>query len=105
MLILKDDILNFLLVLKPELKSQGIVSLGLFGSRAKDTNTQNSDIDIVYETSDKFIEEHKGWNAFTYLNENLRDKVSKKFNINVDMFDLNSSSTIINKIKKEAIYV
>jgi len=39
------------------------------------------------------------------LNENLRDKVSNKFNINVDMFDLNSSSHIKNKVKKEAIYV
>jgi predicted nucleotidyltransferase len=105
MTILKNDILNYLQVLKPELNSHGIVSLGLFGSRAKDTNTSNSDIDIVYETFDDFIEEHKGWSAFTYLNENLRDKVSKKFNTNVDMFDLNSSSTIIEKIRKEAIYV
>jgi len=104
-MILKNEILNFLQKLKPELKSQGIISLGLFGSIAKDTNTSNSDIDIVYETSDSFIEQHKGWTAFTYLNENLRDKVSKKFNVHVDMFDLNSSSSIKEKIKKEAIYV
>ncbi len=44
---LKDEVLNFLKILKPELKSQGIISLGLFGSVAKNTNTSSSDIDIV----------------------------------------------------------
>lgn len=105
MIILKNDILNFLKILKPELKSHGIISLGLFGSMAKDTNNSSSDIDIVYETSDSFIKQYQGWTAFTYLNENLRDKVSKKFNVHVDMFDLNSSSSIRDKVKKEAIYV
>ena len=101
----KDDILTFLNTLKPELTANGIISLGLFGSTAKDTNTNNSDIDIVYKTTDEFINKYKGWSAFTYLQTHLRDKVSKKFNTNVDMFDLNSSSNIKNKIEKEAIYV
>ncbi len=103
--LLKDEILSFLKTLKPELKSQGIISLGLFGSIAKNTNTSNSDIDIVYETSDAFINKHKGWSAFTYLNANLRDKIADKFNTKVDMFDLNSSSSIKEKVKREALYV
>ena len=101
----KNEILKFLKVLKPTLYAEGIVSLGLFGSLAKETNTTHSDIDIVYETSDTFINKHKGWNAFTYLNTHLRDKISKKFNTHVDMFDLNSSSTLKDKIKNEALYV
>ena len=79
--------------------------MGLFGSVSKETNNINSDIDIVYETSDKFIDKYKGWSAFTYLNTHLRDKISKKFQTNVDMFDLNSSSSIKEKIKNEALYV
>jgi len=101
----KNEILDFLKILKPELTSKGIVSLGLFGSIAKGTNTSDSDIDIVYETSDIFINSHKGWSAFTYLNINLRDKIIKKFNTPVDMFDLNSSSPLKEKVKKEALYV
>jgi len=101
----KDDILLFLQTLKPELFAQGIVSLGLFGSVAKETNTINSDIDIVYETSDKFINKYKGWSAFTYLNTHLRDKISERFHTHVDMFDLNSSSSIKDKVKEEALYV
>lgn len=101
----KNEILLFLKTLKPELYAQGIISLGLFGSVAKNLNTADSDIDIVYETSDTFLDKHKGWNAFTYLNTHLRDKISAKFNTNVDMFDLNSSSSIKEKVKQEALYV
>ena len=101
----KHEVLKFLKILKPELTAEGIVSLGLFGSVAKDKSTEKSDIDIVYETSDAFINKHKGWSAFTYLNTHLRDKIAKKFNTSVDMFDLNSSSSIVEKVRKEALYV
>ena len=101
----KNEVLNFLKTLKPKLYAEGIVSLGVFGSVAKETNTPKSDIDIVYETSDIFIKKHKGWNAFTYLNTHLRDKIFKKFNTHVDMFDLNSSSSLKNKIREESLYV
>jgi len=101
----KNEILNFLKILKPELASAGVTSLGLFGSIAKDTNTESSDIDIVYETSDIFLNNYKGWNAFTYLNIHIRDKIENKFNTHVDMFDLNSSSSIKEKVKREALYV
>lgn len=101
----KNEILNFLKTLKPKLYAEGIVSLGVFGSVAKETNTLHSDIDIVYETSDIFMDKHKGWNAFTYLNTHLRDKIAKKFNTHVDMFDLNSSSSLKDKIREEALYV
>jgi hypothetical protein len=101
----KNDILLYLQTLKPELFAQGIVSLGLFGSIAKETNNANSDIDIVYETSDAFVNKYKGWSAFTYLNTHLRDKIAEKFDTHVDMFDLNSSSAIKTKVMSEAFYV
>ena len=101
----KNEILNFLGTLKRELNAEGITSLGLFGSIAKDNSGIDSDIDIVYRTSDTFIQTHKGCNAFTYLNTHLRNKIAHKFNAQVDMFDLNSSSALKEKIKNEAIYV
>ena len=101
----KNEILQFLKTLKPELTAEGIISLGLFGSVAKEISTGKSDIDIVYETSTNFINKHKGWSAFTYLNTHLRDKIAKKFNTQVDMFDLNSSSVIVDKVRKEALFV
>jgi hypothetical protein len=104
-MLVQSEILSFLKLIKPELVSNGIYNLGLFGSVAKQSHTAQSDIDIVYETSQTFINKYKGWSAFTYLNSNLRDKIAKKFNVNVDMFDLNSSSPIKDIVKKEALYV
>ena len=101
----KNEILQFLKTLKPELTAEGIVSLGLFGSVAKEISTGKSDIDIVYETSEYFINRHKGWCAFTYLNTHLRDKIAEHFHTEVDMFDLNSSSNLAHKVRKEALFV
>jgi len=101
----KHEILQFLKNIKPELTAQGIISLGLFGSIAKGTNTEKSDIDVVYETSETFLNKYKGWSAFTYLNTHIREKIEHRFNTHVDMFDLNSSSPIVKKIKDEALYV
>ena len=101
----KNEVLQFLKNLKPELTAQGIISLGLFGSIAKGTNTDKSDIDVVYETSETFLNKYKGWNAFTYLNTHIREKLERQFNTHVDMFDLNSSSPMMKKIKNEALYV
>jgi len=102
---LKIEIIDYLKKIKPKLNKDGIINLGLFGSFAKDRYNSKSDIDIVYETTDDFIKKYKGWSAFLYLDSNLRDKISKKFNIKVDLFDLNSSSGLKNKIKKESLYV
>ena len=101
----QEDILQFLKTLKPKLSKDGIETLGLFGSFAKNENNRYSDIDIVYKSSETFREKFKGWKAFTYLNENLRDKISNHFHTQVDLFDLNSRSSMKEKIEKEAIYV
>ena len=101
----KEDILIYLKEIEPQLMQNGITSLGLFGSFAKDNATNKSDIDITYKTSEIFINKYKGWTAFTYLNDNLRDKVSQKFNKKVDLFDLNSNSYIKDKVHQSTIYV
>jgi predicted nucleotidyltransferase len=44
----RDDILNQLRLAKADLKARfGVVSLGLFGSYARDTATDASDLDIL----------------------------------------------------------
>jgi predicted nucleotidyltransferase len=102
---IKNEILEYLKQLKPHLSKQGITSLGLFGSFTTNSETEISDIDIVYKTSNLFTNKYKGWEAFTYLNENIRDKISKNFNRKVDLFDLNSNSYIKDNIYKNSIYV
>ncbi|KFL34479.1 MULTISPECIES: nucleotidyltransferase domain-containing protein [unclassified Sulfurospirillum] len=101
----KNEILDYLKTLKPSLEINGISKLGIFGSYAKDSADEQSDIDVCYETSERFIQSYKGWNAFVYLDENLRNKLSQKFDKKVDLFDLNSDAPLKPLIQREALYV
>lgn len=82
----KEDILNYLSLLKEELKKDGITKLGLFGSYAKNKADLASDIDIVICTSEKFLSRFRAFEAVIYLDE-LRKKIMKKFKIQVDICD------------------
>jgi predicted nucleotidyltransferase len=101
----KENILDYLKQIKPKLKDDGIVSLGLFGSFATNENKNQSDIDILIETSDEFINKYRGFKAFSRLEE-IRKDISNKFNNSVDIFDESSpNSAIKEQILKEVIYV
>ncbi len=74
----------------------GIVKIGLFGSYAKEQETEESDIDIYAEFSDhKFRKIAGAWN---YLEEHLGKKV--------DLFYPHSNvhESFINSIERETIY-
>ena len=101
----KKEILEYLETLKLELQEDGIVSLGLFGSFVKGNISKDSDIDILIETSETFMKKYRGWDAFVYIDENIREKVAKKFHKKVDIFDKNSNSAIKEQILKEVCYV
>ena len=70
----KEDILSKLLELKPELKKQFAVrEIGIFGSFADNSNSEDSDIDILVE-----LERPIGWKFFTleiYLEKVLGRKI------------------------------
>ena len=100
----KKEILKYLETLKSKLQKDGIVSIGLFGSFAKESADKDSDIDILIETSDAFINKYRGWDAFIYIDENIREKISNKFHKKVDIFDKNSNSSIKEHILKDVCY-
>jgi predicted nucleotidyltransferase len=57
----KNDIVSKLRELKPDLKKKYLVKeIGLFGSFADNTNTENSDIDLLIE-----FEKPIGWKYFS----------------------------------------
>jgi len=70
----KSDIIRKLKEIKPQLFSEySVKSIGLFGSYADETNTEESDIDILLE-----FEKPIGWKFFTleiYLERILGKKV------------------------------
>jgi predicted nucleotidyltransferase len=82
----KIKILNYLKQHKNDYINDGIVILGLFGSFATDNQNENSDIDILIETKEKFIQKYIGFQGFSRLNE-IKDNISKDLNKNIDLVD------------------
>jgi predicted nucleotidyltransferase len=98
----KETILNYLKKHKDEFyREYGIVTIGLFGSYAKDSATKDSDIDIFYEREKKFILK----SGFEFLS--LEEKIAKDLNVpKVELINLNTMNPIVKfYAKKDFIYV
>lgn len=95
----KTFILDFLSRHKEEfLTKYGVTKIGLFGSYARNENTQDSDVDIAVE----ILSEKKSLNNFF----SLRRELEKAFNLKVDLGIESSLKPIAKeKIFKEIVYV
>lgn len=101
----KEAILVYLKELKPELQKKGIEKIGLFGSYAKNSAHDNSDIDIVIQSSNMSRQELLGLKFFAYM-EDIREQIRNKFQKNVDICDEAGLNNINKSIVLEgAIYV
>lgn len=92
----KKDILNLLAQNKLKLKnSYGLKSIALFGSFARNENTNKSDIDILVDMTPSFQ------NLY-----NLKQELEKLLETRVDLVTKNSlRSYIKEKIQKDLVYV
>ena len=100
----QKDVLTFLTTIKPQLQKDGIEQVGLFGSYAKNSATLTSDIDIAIKLDKNYLDKNDVWNYFNEINK-IKEMVYDKFQIKSDVFDLDSSSSLKNKIEKEVLYV
>jgi len=101
MIIDKEEILNKLKGLKPIYEKEGLILLGLFGSYAKDEQTEFSDIDIVYKLNyKKFNSKYIGGFSKLLRIEKIKEDLENIFHKKVDLIpDTNK------KILKDLIYV
>jgi len=93
----KEDILGFLTLHKQELQNNfALTKIGLFGSYAKNTANENSDIDIVIQSNKKDF----------FLRDDLKEYLEDSFKLPVDVGYIDSIRTYYkNKIEKDIIYV
>jgi predicted nucleotidyltransferase len=82
----KSTILSKLKEMNPTYEKDGIKLLGLFGSYARDEANENSDIDILIETTPLFLEKYRGLRAYVKLDE-IKNDLKKIFNKNIDIVD------------------
>jgi predicted nucleotidyltransferase len=93
----KEYILNFLTTHKQELQNNyALTKIGLFGSYAKNTANENSDIDIVIQSTKKDF----------FLRDDLKEYLEDNFKLPVDVGYLDSFREYYKaKIEKDIIYV
>lgn len=100
----KNTIFDYLKELKPLLSGRGISVVGFFGSFAREENSVYSDIDIAIKKDNDYLAKKSGYDYFNDI-EFLKNLIRKKFHRNIDIFDIESSSSMKNEILKDMIYV
>ena len=58
------ELLNKIKIEKEKLLQDGFKIIGVFGSYAKNTQTKDSDIDLLYDIEPTFIQKYSGFEAF-----------------------------------------
>lgn len=100
----KENIMNYLQELQQELQTQGILQVALFGSYAKGEQSVYSDIDIAIKKDREYFSSVSPYYYFEVVNS-IKDKIRKKFHKNIDVFDLDSTSSFKQSIESELLYV
>jgi hypothetical protein len=99
------QIYNQILTLKQSLLVDGFIIDGIFGSYAREEETAESDVDILYHLEENFYEKYNGFSGFKKLDE-IKNMISKSLNKNIDLAPKNNLSKTAQKyILNEVVYV
>jgi uncharacterized protein len=97
----KEEILNKLKELKPIYQKEGLEIVGLFGSYAKDNETEYSDIDIAYKLNyEEFSKKYVGGFSKLLRIDSIKDELKSIFKKEIDFVPDSNK-----KILKDIIYV
>ena len=91
----KNEIIKSLLKVKGELKSRGVLKIGLFGSFLKGKQKKESDIDLLVRLSDVSAKDYLG--LIFYLEGMFKRKV--------DLVLEEDLKPELKYVKKDAVYV
>ena len=98
------SIVKFLDEIKLELLNDGISKIGLFGSYARDENNVYSDIDIAIKKADDYLNTRSSYDYFDEITK-IKNLIRNKFHKNIDIFDVDSNSSMQDQILRDIIYV
>ncbi len=74
-----NEILHYLFTNKKRLEQEyHLIKIGIFGSFARDEQTNNSDIDVIVEFEDNTSNLYE-------LKQRLRNEIQSRFNLSVDI--------------------
>lgn len=84
--------------LKSSYQRDGFIIIGVFGSCARGEETVDSDIDILYETTDEFRKKYSGLKYFGRI-EDIKEELKTELNKEIDIAD----KSCLNEIGKKYI--
>lgn len=100
----KEQIISKLREIKPHYIEEGFIIKGLFGSYSRDEATEDSDIDILIESTSDFATKY-GFKSISRISE-IREELSSSFGKSVDLADSTGMGKTAKKfIIDRAIYV
>ncbi len=82
----KEHILKTLKELKPKYEAEGFLILGLFGSYARDEATDSSDVDILIDTEQEFLDKYRGFQAFAKFDD-IKSELKAALHKDIDFVD------------------
>ncbi len=104
---MQNDLLNKIKKLKPKLHDEGFELLGVFGSFARDEQSKDSDIDLLYEITDTntYLQKYQGWDSILHIVE-TKDFLKKELERDIDFVDKDTLNSIGKEyILKDLVYV
>ena len=101
----REVVIDKLKSVKSKYQQDGFNIIALFGSFATNSQNNSSDIDLLYEVDNSFLEKYKGFKSVSKVLQ-IQEELSSLFHTKVD---LTSPSGLNQRIKEEiiskAIYV
>jgi hypothetical protein len=90
---------------KSKYEPEGFIILGVFGSYARGEETPESDVDILYEITPRFLSRFSGYKFFGKLAD-IKQELSVSFQKEIDIADRSALGEIGKKyILPEVVYV
>jgi hypothetical protein len=102
---MRQDILEKIKQQKVKYAAEGFIILGVFGSFARGEETAESDLDLLFEINDAFLDRYSGWKACGRL-EDIKQEISRDVGKPIDMADREALDEIGKRfILPEVVYV
>ncbi len=102
---MEKELLDKIKIEKQKLLKDGFKIVGVFGSYAKNTQTKDSDIDLLYDIEPTFVEKYSGFEAFSKLSQ-IKEDLQNTLNLKVDIATIDNNSRTFKKYAlKDILYV
>ncbi|RLC46170.1 MAG: nucleotidyltransferase [Candidatus Cloacimonadota bacterium] len=79
-----EKIIQRLKLIKSKLEKEGFIIEGIFGSYARNQANKDSDLDILYDVNNKFIERYGGFGSFGRISD-IKEELQNEFGVNIDL--------------------